>query len=246
MNRKFSEQSDLYARYRPDYPKEMYDVIFRHLSSTQNAWDCATGSGQIAKHLAKHFKKVYATDISEAQLDHAPLMENIIYRQALAEESGLPADNFELITVGQAIHWFDLESFYQEVRRVAQSEALLAVIGYGMVRIDPELDPIIEDLYEKSFDTYYKEARKYLDKHYKNLPFPFKEIPTPSLENSLQWSLEDLEGYFNSWSAIQKIKAEQNYNPSTSTIERLRDRISDPKEFEVSFPIFMRLGIIDK
>lgn len=132
MSKRFSEQSDLYARYRPDYPEEIYDFIFKHLSAKETAWDCATGSGQIAKYIASEFDTVYATDISEEQLAHAPKKENVIYSTASAEESGLPDNHFDLITVGQAIHWFNFDQFYEEIKRVAKTEALLAVIGYGM------------------------------------------------------------------------------------------------------------------
>ena len=37
----------------------------------QKAWDCATGNGQVARYLADYFDEVYATDISQQQLDNA-------------------------------------------------------------------------------------------------------------------------------------------------------------------------------
>lgn len=246
MAKRFSEQSDLYARYRPDYPKQIYDFIFEYLHAQEFAWDCATGSGQIARQLSNHFDKVYATDISKEQLKHAPRKENIIYRQTPAEDSELPDSLFDLITVGQAVHWFNLDQFYEEVKRVAKSKALLAVIGYGMVRVNSEIDPIIDQLYDTAFNSFFTKARKYLDNHYKTLPFPFEEIPYPLFEYTLDWSLDELEGYFNSWSAIQKMKSEQNYNPATDTIKKIKEIISTKEKFEVTFPIFMRLGKIEK
>ena len=96
---RFSKQADLYARYRPEYPQELYNFIFKHLSAQHHAWDCATGSGQVANVLSKYFDEVIATDISEKQLSHAPQKPNISYRIAPAEDSGLPSDYFDLITV---------------------------------------------------------------------------------------------------------------------------------------------------
>lgn len=246
MSKRFSKQSDLYARYRPDYPREMYDFIFRHLSARETAWDCATGSGQIANYLADHFDKVLATDISDEQLSYAPKRSNVEYLKASAENSGLAKDQFDLITVGQAIHWFDFDSFYQEVRRVAKNNALLAVIGYGMVRINKQINPLVDELYEKAFSTYFGEARKYLDQHYTTLPFPISEIPSPNFKRALHWSVDELEGYFNSWSAIQKIKTEQDYNPATNTIRKVRKMMGDKNKLEVTFPVFIRLGRIEK
>ena len=67
----FSSQSKVYAAFRPTYPKELYQFIFRHLTEKKVAWDCATGNGQVAQYLASYFNEVYATDISQQQLDHA-------------------------------------------------------------------------------------------------------------------------------------------------------------------------------
>lgn len=243
---RFSEQSDLYARYRPEYPAEMYDFIFSHLSSYQRAWDCATGSGQMAKVLSNYFDEVIATDISEEQLSHAPQKTNISYQIAPAEDSGLPSDHFDLITVAQAIHWFNIEQFYAEVQRVGRNNALIAVIGYGMVRIDNKANPVIDELYEKSFGTYFNKNRQYLDEGYRTLPFPFDEIAYTEFTNTLNWTLDDLEGYFNSWSAVQKMKSELAINPADKAIKQLRQKLGNQKSVEASFPVFMRLGKIMK
>lgn len=245
MASRFSKQATLYAKYRPDYPETMYDVIFDHLASNQAAWDCATGSGQVAKYLFNHFDEVTATDISKEQLAHAPKKDNIKYKIARAEDSGLSENKFDLITVAQAIHWFNFDQFYQEVRRVAKQNALLAVIGYGMVRVNAAANPVIDELYEEAFRTYYDKNRTYLDEEYDTIPFPFDEITTPPITNTYQWTLDHLEGYFNSWSAIQKIKTEQEYNPVNRTIKKLEAKVTSPQNLEVQFPIFLRLGRIN-
>lgn len=242
---RFSEQSDLYARYRPEYPPKLYRHIFKHLHANNQAWDCATGSGQVAKVLAPRFDEVTATDISKEQLSHAPQKTNIRYLEAPAEDSELPADYFDLITVAQAIHWFDIDRFYTEVRRVASEKALIAVIGYGMLRINTQLNPVVDALYEEAFSHYFNENRQYLDEHYRSLPFPFEEIPTPEFETQLQWTPGDLEGYFNSWSAVQKMKSEMDYNPADKTMRKLRAHLPAGKPIDVTFPMFMRLGIIN-
>ncbi len=246
MASRFSKQAELYARYRPDYPKALYDFIFDHLAARDKAWDCATGSGQVATYLADYFDEVIATDISDEQLSHAPQKSNILYSVAAAEDSGLPADTFDLITVAQAIHWFDFEQFYAEVNRVAKDKALLAVIGYGMVCINDEADPIIDALYEEAFGAYYNKNRTYLDNEYQTIPFPFGEIPSPSFQNDYQWSLDQLEGYFNSWSAVQKMKFDQGYNPVNDTITKLSNVLADTQHISVTFPVYLRLGKIGK
>jgi ubiquinone/menaquinone biosynthesis C-methylase UbiE len=244
MHDNFSKQADLYAKYRPRYPKAMYDFIFQHLQGKQTAWDCATGSGQVAGYLAPHFKRVVATDISDEQMKHASGKANIKYVNAPAEDSGLPSNTFDLITVAQAIHWFDFDCFYSEVKRTAKEGALLAVIGYGMVQVNEDIDLLIKNFYDFTFNKYFKDNRQYLDRHYKTIPFPFEEIECPEFSISYQWSLEKLEGYFKSWSAVQKIKEDEGYNPVNDFMKKLKEDWNQGEVKEVTFPVFMRLGQI--
>src|SRR5688572_2580381 len=101
----FSSQSKAYAAFRPTYPAELYEFIFRNTKNFVLAWDCATGNGQVAQDLSKRFKKVYATDISQQQLDEAFKVTNIQYSVSKAEQTNFPDSSFDLITVGQALHW---------------------------------------------------------------------------------------------------------------------------------------------
>lgn len=245
MQDNFSEQARTYAQYRPTYPQELYDFILALLEKKSAAWDCATGSGQVARRLADYFERVYASDISSEQMSFAPQKSNITYLNAPAENTPFPDDAFDLITVAQAVHWFNIDDFYAEVRRTAKNGALLAVIGYGMVRVNKVLNPIINQFYDDAFTNYFTENRSYLDHHYSTIPFPFKEIESPDFNASYEWSISDLEGYFNSWSAVQKIKDEEGYNPVPGVIAEIEEYWDKDEIKEVRFPIFMRLGQIN-
>ncbi|MGD8427334.1 MAG: methyltransferase domain-containing protein [Balneolaceae bacterium] len=246
MAHEFSKQAKLYAQYRPTYPDEMYRFIFERMQAMEVAWDCGTGSGQVAVYLAARFKHVFATDIDKEQLKHAFQKPNITYKNAPAEDSGLPANYFDLITVAQAIHWFDFEKFYHEVRRVAKDQALLAAISYGMLQIREDIDPILNELYREAFGSYFSEVRQYIDQRYQTIPFPFEEIPSPLFKSTFSWTLDHLEGFLNSWSPVQKIKTAANYNPVDPIIKRVRKLIPGDEKISVSFPVFMRLGRIKK
>lgn len=244
MKSQFSKQSELYARYRPDYPEALYDFIFSHLNNDRAAWDSCTGTGQVAKVLAGRFDKVYANDISRQQLGRAPERDNVRYFQVSSEETGFPPSLFDLITVAQAIHWLDFEKFYEEVRRTAAPGGLLAVIGYGMVRVEGDIDILIDEFYEYTFSEYFTENRKYLDRHYETIPFPFEEIQAPEFEKRAEWNIGDLEGYMNSWSTVQKFKDEQGFNPADGVIEKVEGHWEGDEKKQVSFPVFLRLGRI--
>lgn len=245
MSNLFSQQAADYARYRPVYPDQLYDFIFSHLEKKRLVWDCGTGSGQVATYLADHFQEVYASDISTEQMAHAMEKENITYHNVPAEDTGFPDNIFDLVTVGQAIHWFDFKRFYEEVRRTTRDNALLAVFGYGRIQINREIDPIIHQFYENLFSKYFSEVRRHINKEYQTIPFPFEEIPAPSFTIRLEWTIDELAGFFASWSTVQKTKTEEGYNPATEVLEKIKDKLPENSPFEVVFPIFLRLGGCD-
>jgi len=244
MKDNFSKQAHSYAKYRPGYPPELFDYILGFVKERNAAWDCGTGNGQSAKMLSDHFEKVFATDISQKQIDNAWQAPNIFYSVADEVHSGLPDETVSLVTVAQAIHWFNFEKFYTEVNRVAKPGAMLAVWTYSRLKISDEIEPIITDYHFNTLGDYWDAERKYVDDKYVDIPFPFKEIETPEFKMELNWSLEDLEGYFNTWSALQKYVAAHSFNPVGDIIQKIAPYWGDATERKIIFPIHLRLGVI--
>lgn len=246
MKDNFSKVSEQYAKLRPLHPKEIFEYLNSIVAAHEVAWDCATGNGQVARELAPHFKKVMATDISEQQIQHAYRAENIHYSIAAAEQTSFPENYFDLITVGQAIHWFDFHAFYSEVNRTAKPHALLAVFGYGLNHVDDDSDKVIRHFYEDVLKGFWDPERKYIDEKYQTIPFPFKELKTPQFDLRLEWSPEHFFGYLGTWSAVQHYKDRYHSDP----IDEIRTdllktwRVDQIKT--VIFPIMMRMGIVEK
>jgi len=241
---KFSSQAHTYAKFRPTYPAELYAFLFSSVRNKSTAWDCGTGNGQVAIELAKQFSNVYATDVSEKQLSHAPSRENIAYFHSRAEHTHFPDDAFDLITVAQAIHWFDFDAFYSEVRRVAKPDALLAVWGYGLTTISPEIDALVFDFYTNVVGKYWDVERRHIDDAYKSIPFPFRQVQTPEFNIAQSWKFEHFIGYLNSWSAVQNCLAAKQVNPVEEFKNMLEQRWNNDEVKLVLFPIFTRIGYI--
>lgn len=244
MKDNFSKQAALYAKYRPGYPEDLFTFITSFLKSRKLAWDCATGNGQSAVQLANYFEKVIATDISAKQLEQAEQKSNIIYKVAPAEASGIDTGTVDLVTVAQAIHWFDFDQFYTEVKRVAAAEAHLAVWCYSLLRIDKNIDKIIDDYHFNKLATYWDAERKYVDEGYASIPFSFQKIDTPHFEMVKYWTLEDLQGYLETWSAWQKYLSVNNSNPVLPLIEMIRPFWKTGEAQKIIFPIHLLLGVI--
>jgi ubiquinone/menaquinone biosynthesis C-methylase UbiE len=243
MKDNFSVQSNAYARYRPAYPVMLIDYICSQVSQKDHAWDCGTGNGQVALVLADTFKKVSATDISEAQLKNAVKKPNISYKKENAEQTNFEKSSFDLITIAQAIHWFDFEKFYNEVNRTLKPGGIIAAFGYGLNYIDDDTDKVIRYLYTDILGDYWDKERKYIDETYKTIPFPFEEIHTPAFSMQYQWSMEELLGYLSSWSAVQRyIKKNNGKDPLDYIRYDLRKIWNYEPHKNVRFPLFMRLG----
>ncbi|MFZ4634189.1 MAG: class I SAM-dependent methyltransferase [Saprospiraceae bacterium] len=243
MKDNFSAQASTYARHRPTYPAQLYDFLYAHTPAFNCAWDCATGNGQVARVLAETFEQVEATDISVAQINNAPALQRIRYQVAPAENSGLPDACCDLITVGQAAHWFDRPAFYAEANRCLNPGGLLALFGYGICTIDEDTDALIHHLYENILGVYWDPERRYVDEGYASFDFPFAEIPFPTMFIETQWTVADALGFLDSWSALQHFIRLNGHSPLNSDFQKKLAVCWAADEVKmVRFPMFGRIG----
>ena len=198
----FSTVAREYANFRPGYPPELFEWLARISPAHDVAWDCGCGSGQASVALAGHFETVHATDISPEQLAAARRHPGVRYSVAPAERSGLADDSVDLVTVAQALHWFDVEAFYAEAKRVARRGAALVVWSYPRPQfVDAELDHRFNAFYTDVVGDYWPPERRHIEAWYRTLPFPFEEMTPPSFGIELSWNLQQVTGYVSSWSA---------------------------------------------
>jgi SAM-dependent methyltransferase len=243
---RFSNHAGAYAQFRPVYPEVLYDFVLSHVKGRELAWDCGTGNGQVAVRLAEHFKQVIATDLSEKQLSHAVQKENIQYKVSRAEQSGLADNSVDLITVAQALHWFDTDAFFREVHRVAKQGALLACWGYGLLTIEPAIDELIGEFYKNTIGPYWEKERSHIDTAFNEIDFPFTALEAPTCNIDVQWSYEHLIGYLNTWSSVQKYIQQHQTNPVESLAAKLKAHWPEGAIKQVRFPIFVKAGLIKK
>jgi ubiquinone/menaquinone biosynthesis C-methylase UbiE len=247
MKDNFSKQADGYATFRPSYPREAFDFILSFVPNKDTAWDCGTGNGQLAARLAEHFDKVYATDISEKQISKAAKKDNILYQVSSAEENGFTENQFDLITVAQAIHWFDFDRFYTKVNSTLKNGGIIAAIGYNLPESDEAINDVIRHLYTDILGDYWDPERKYIDNEYKNIPFPFKEIPvSEKFAQRAMWTIEDLKGYLSTWSAVQHYMKTNTKNPVDSVLDDFKKAWGDGEKKEFRFPTLLRIGRVIK
>lgn len=219
----FSRQSRVYARYRPTYPAALFRWLAQQAPGVDCAWDSATGNGQAAVGLAQVFRSVIATDISPQQLSFASHQPSIRYEVAPSERTPIEENSIDLVLVAQALHWLDLPRFYEEVRRVCKPGAVLAVLCYGLLRIEPGIDREIDRLYGDVLAADWPQERLHVDDGYAGLPFPFPEMQTPDFVMRKRWTLDHLLGYLQSWSATVAYLTRTGKDPVQEAGPRIRE-----------------------
>jgi ubiquinone/menaquinone biosynthesis C-methylase UbiE len=241
MKDNFTAQAAAYAQFRPDYPDELVQAVVGRCAVRRKALDVATGNGQLAVKLAAFFEEVLATDISQKQLDNARQASNVKYRVGRAEQLDFPDRSLDLVTVAQALHWFDFDRFYAEVKRVLKPEGIFAAIGYGLFSSTPDADAVIRDFYQNITGPYWDPERRYIDEQYGTIPFPFEEIHLPAFRYARDWTFQHVMGYLGSWSAVQHYRRANGKDPLALIAERL-ERVWGAGTKRVVFPLWVRIG----
>ena len=240
----FGAVSRQYAESRPTYPPDLFEWLAQQAPLRDLAWDCGAGSGQASVALAAFFDRVVATDASAEQLAHATTHPGVSYRMAPAQASGLADETVSLVTVAQALHWFALDAFYDEVRRVLRPGGVIAAWTYGAFELDhPAADAIVRAYHYDTVGSYWPPEREHVERGYRDLPFAFERIVAPAFHMTSRWTLAQVVGYLRSWSSTARYAATHGRDPVADVERRLRDVWTDAaRAVTVDWPLSILAG----
>lgn len=198
------EQGKAYAAARPDYHPALYKFILDQHTATNGQLDTlldvGTGPGNVARSLGEHFAHVVGLDPSEGMVSTARSLggttstsEPIRYEFSAAEELGsnlsppIQDASVDLITSGNAAHWFDMARFWSRAARVLKPGGSVVLWTSGHTRIHPSVPnsaAIQEEMdrIEKEYLEPFFEPGNWLTRNrYADLPLPWT-LETPITE----------------------------------------------------------------
>jgi SAM-dependent methyltransferase len=240
----FGSVAGHYAESRPHYPAALAAWLATNAPGHDLAWDCACGSGQASLGLAGHFARVVATDASPGQLAQAPAHPRIEWRVAPAEASGLESGSVDLVTVAQALHWFDIPRFFAEADRVLKPAGLLAVFCYGILTVEGDaVDALVQAFYHDDVGPYWPPERMLVERGYGDVGFPYPLIAVPDIAMHADWTLPQLAVFFRSWSASARFQKERGFDPVEALWPKLATVWGDPAmPRKISWPLTVLAG----
>ena len=236
----FSGEPANYQKYRPQYPHSLFQWLASSTQSNDLAWDCATGNGQAAVSLSTHFQQVIATDGSQQQIESAMVRPNVHYAVARETCAEIGDATVDLITVAQALHWFDTSVFFKEADRVLRPGGLLAVWSYNLLKIESAIDDLLSRFYYETLGAYWPAERRLVEQGYESISMPFTPFESPDFEMIQHWRREHLLGYLSTWSAVKRYRENHADDPFAELADKLSALWPENEVLTVRWPLTVR------
>jgi SAM-dependent methyltransferase len=156
---------------------------------------------------------VVATDASRGQLESRRSGWNLRYALARAERAPLADGAADLVTVAQALHWFDLPAFFTEARRVLRPGGLLAAWCFFLPEVNPVVDAAVSRLYHEVFDGYMPPQVGLVIDRYRTVSPPFGEVARTEVDMVERWDLDRFARYLGTWAAVAYCREQTGREP---------------------------------
>ena len=138
----FTNRAENYAKGRFGYAAEVVELVYNELlKPNDKIADIGSGTGIFAREFIEGGFDVYCVEPNEEMRLQAEKLfggnPHFISVAASAEDTALPENSIDVITVASAFHWFDAEKFYLECKRILKPDGILFTVANGRKYNDP-------------------------------------------------------------------------------------------------------------
>lgn len=197
---RFTQTAQNYIKYRPHYPKEVLQVLIDecHLTSHNIIADVGSGTGILSKLFLENGNTVFGVEpnlaMREAAETYLKKYANFYSVNGTAEMTTLKNHSVDIITVGTAFHWFDIEKTKIEFKRILKSPGWVLLV-WNVRDIDQsDLLMDYENLILKYGVDYRESNAKKFDKIAVQEFFSPYEMKIQFFENFQQFDWEGFKG----------------------------------------------------
>ncbi|CAK7228647.1 hypothetical protein SBRCBS47491_006978 [Sporothrix bragantina] len=197
-------QGKHYSQARPDYHPSVYQYILDTHTATggqlDTLVDVGCGPGNCARALAPHFAHAFGIDPAPGMIATAKELagttasgEPIQYGQGDANTFGKDGDlkiqdgTVDMIAVGNAAHWFDMQQFWRRSASLLKSGGSVAIWTTGDLRVHPDsrcgeaVQAVMDEFQARDLDPYMNEGNRIVRNKYLDLLLPWT-VPEPVAE----------------------------------------------------------------
>ncbi|HTR36823.1 MAG TPA: class I SAM-dependent methyltransferase [Bryobacteraceae bacterium] len=223
---RFSSRVADYVRYRPSYPPGIVPLLAREcgLTSESVIADVASGTGLLARLFSESGYRVIGVEpnaemraAGDVFLAAFPKFRSVDGR---AEQTGLPDTSVDLITVGQAFHWFDAAATRREFRRILRPPRQVALIWNERIVPTSGFLKGYEDMLHRYVPDYGKIDHRQVDAQRIAAFFGHSDWTLAVFENAQEFDLEGVSGRLLS-SSYAPDGSSPNYQPMLDELERI-------------------------
>jgi ubiquinone/menaquinone biosynthesis C-methylase UbiE len=195
--KRFCGRADVYSKYRPRYPQAIISILESEISfdNEKVVADIGSGTGLLAEVFLHNGNVVWCVEpnaeMRSAAEHNLDTYKNFHSASATAENTTLESSSVDLVTVGQALHWFDPEKSKKEFSRILKLGGKVAIV-YNERK---EQGGLMSE-YESLVKSYAKDGAKVpeIDDPYLERFFGLGKFKKFIVPNSQQLDLEGLLG----------------------------------------------------
>ncbi len=164
MNVNFGLTAEDYAKHRTGFPDAFFERVFNEgiIKAGASIVDLGTGTGTLARGFAQRGCNVIGLDISAQMLEQArdlsekAGLNNIDFRFAKAEATGLPDDSCDVVSAGQCWHWFDRPAAAEEMKRILKPNGHIVIAHFDWLPLKDNIVDATERLIQKYNPKWYE------------------------------------------------------------------------------------------